>query len=82
MIIRHVRSGCVVASISLISCPHLLRPYIPELGEVHKFVLVLHCVCVCVWYTRKHAERDVTAQRKEERNTLHQFSQHITGDHN
>jgi hypothetical protein len=80
MIIRHVRSGCVVASISLICCAHLLRLYISELAEVRKFVLVLHCVCV--WYIRKHAERDVTAQQKEKRNPWHQFSEHIKGDHN
>jgi len=72
MIIGNIRSGCVVASISLILCTHLLRLYIPKLGEVRN----LYCYYIlCVWYTRKHAQRDVTAQQKEERNPWHQFSQ-------
>jgi len=72
MIIRNIQSGCVVASISLILCTHLLRLCIPKLGEVSN----LYCYYnVCVWYTRKHTERDVTAQQKEETNPRHQFSQ-------
>lgn len=79
MIIRHTWSVCVVASFSLISCTHMLRLYIPELGKVS----ILYCYyTVCVWYNRKQAKRDMTAHQKEERYPWHQFSQQIAESKN